>query len=333
MKHLFRTAIMALAGLALIVSGCTPAGKAANATPPLAQSQPIILQNPPTQTGLKESAPQPADPALASADGLVWNDLNRNGLQDLDEPGLHKVTVNLMTTARTLAATTTTGPKGDYRFQDVPPADYFVSLVPPADYVYSPQDQGENELVDSDTDPVLTETAPVTLLAGENGLVWTTGIYDPAAPARPQPGTVRPPLPSIDVCSAGVYSLGGLSTLRVNQLAADYCLHAFLWNHAFAVGRIPDGAGSVLAPITFVEVFYQGVLVYQYDVPGETQSILVCYAVPVGRQAQIYFLDFYGSRFGQRTGQPSWVPLETTIQDGVACAVAQTSGAYALIGK
>jgi hypothetical protein len=51
------------------------------------------------------------------------------------------------------------------------------------------------------------------------------------------------------------------------------------------------------------------------------------------QQAQIYFFNFYGPRFGMRTGQPSWEPLATTVTDSVACAAAQTSGAYALIGK
>jgi hypothetical protein len=122
-------------------------------------------------------------------------------------------------------------------------------------------------------------------------------------------------------------------TLRVNRLAVDYCLNAYLWNHAFAIGRIPGGAGRVLAEVTFLEVYYQDRFVHAYDVPAETDSIQICYAVPLGKQAQIYFLDFYGPRFGTRTGQPSWEPLPTTVSNGIACATAQTSGAYALIGK
>jgi hypothetical protein len=148
---------------------------------------------------------------------------------------------------------------------------------------------------------------------------------------KPDPGTVKPPPAELTVCEDGVYSVGGVSTLEVIDLAPGYCLAAFLRNHAFALGRIPDGAGEVLAHITFLRVFFHGRLVY--ELPVEDGNVQICYAVPPDKQAQIYFFDFYGPRFGERTGQPSWEPLETTVEDGIACAAAQTSGAYALIGK
>ena len=152
-----------------------------------------------------------------------------------------------------------------------------------------------------------------------------------AASDKPDKGTVKPPPPEIVICEEGVHSVGGVSTLEVNDLAPGYCLAAFLRNHAFALGRIPDGAGEVLAPITFVRVFYHGKLVY--ELPEEDGQAEICYAVPPGMTGQIYFFDFYGPRSGERSGQPSWEPLETTVSDGMACAAAQTTGAYALIGQ
>jgi len=149
--------------------------------------------------------------------------------------------------------------------------------------------------------------------------------------AKPDPGSVKPPPAEITVCKEGTHSIGGVVILKVIRLKPDYCLEAFLWNHAFAIGRIPDGAGKVLADVTFLKVNYKGKFIY--EVPPEDGDIEICYAVPPGTQAQIYFFDFYGPRFGKRTGQPSWEPLETTVTNGVACAKAQTSGAYALIGK
>lgn len=148
---------------------------------------------------------------------------------------------------------------------------------------------------------------------------------------KPDPGTVKPPPGEITVCEEGIHSVGGVATLEVTNLAPDYCLVAFLRNHAFALGRIPDGAGAVLADITFLRVFYQSHLIY--ELPEGDGQVQICYAVPPGKQAQIYFFDFYGPRFGERTGQPSWDPLETTIENGIACAPAQTTGAYALIGQ
>ena len=330
MSRILRIAIYSTLALLFIFLAGNRVSQAISGALPDSSGVHQLAALPPAGEG--QEVPVKDQPNTASLDGLVWNDLNRNGLQDLEEPGIRDVVVNLLTSTRTMASTTTTDKNGAFRFHNLAPGDYFVSVVPPTGFVLSLQDQGENELVDSDPDPATAESQPVTLVAGENGLVWTAGVYDPAALPPPDPGTVQPPPTDIEVCTAGVYSLGGVSTLEVNQLAPDYCVHAFLWNHGFAIGRIPGGAGNILAEVTFVEFFYQGNLVYSYDVPGQTDSIQVCYNT-FGRDAQIYFFDFYGPRFGQRTGQPAWVPLETTIEDGIACAVAQTSGAYALIGK
>jgi hypothetical protein len=301
--------------------------------PKQTQNQPLQLPAAPEPVVQAESASPQNQSSQATVEGLVWNDLNRDGLQDLRETGIRNVTVNLYNSARALVGTATTNGNGVFRFQDLPPGDYFVSILPPEGFVFSPKDQGENELVDSDADPATAETMPVTLVAGENDLAWTTGLYSPTAAVQPEPGTVQPPPTNIDVCDPGTYSLGAISTLRVNRLAADYCLRAYLWNNGFAIGRIPGGAGRILAEVTFVEFFYQDRFVYKYDVPTETDSIQVCYFVPLGMQAQIYFWDFYGARFGERRGKPAWEPLQTTVTNNIACAVAQTSGAYALIGK
>jgi hypothetical protein len=71
----------------------------------------------------------------------------------------------------------------------------------------------------------------------------------------------------------------------------------------------------------------------QYELPSESGEVKVCFAVPPGKEVQIYFYDFYGPRFKGGQGQPEWAPLETTIEDGIACAPATTSGSYALVGK
>jgi hypothetical protein len=296
--------------------------------------QPAQLQPPIVQVQQEESASPPNQSQFAQVEGLIWNDLDRDGLQDLGENGILGVTVNLYNNSKALVGTSTTDGNGLYRFQNLSPGDYYAVILLPVSYVFSPKDQGVNELVDSDTDPNTAETNLATLIADENDLVWTTGLYSLTAVVQ-SPGTVQPPPPDLRVCdpAVGVYSLGGVSTLRLNLPADDYCLHVFLWNHAFSIGRIPGGAGRVLAEVTFLEAYYQERFVYKYEVAGEAGSIQVCYAVPIGMQAQIYFFDFYGPMFGEKKGQPSWELLQTTVENGIACAPAQTSGAYALIGK
>jgi hypothetical protein len=336
MNRALRKALPGLAIPLLIISACNrPVAQPPTPTALLLVPATATMVPPTPTVELPEVTASPAVvPASAALYGLVWEDQDRDGLQDFQEMGVPNVAVSLLTSAKTVTGTTTTDSNGAYQFKDLVPGDYLVNLQLPPGYVFSPQDQGVNELVDSDNDPATAETLPVTLASGGNGLVFTTGMYSPTAAVLPASGTVQPPPADLQVCAPGNYSLGGLATLAVNQLAAGYCLHAFLWNHAFAIGRIPDDAGDLLSAVTFVEFFYQGIFVYKYDVPGETNSIQVCYAVPGGSQAQIYFFDHYGPRFGQRPpGQPSWTALETTLSNGIACAVAQTSGAYALIGE
>jgi hypothetical protein len=182
-----------------------------------------------------------------------------------------------------------------------------------------------------------------TILLARNNTAWagTAGDavslesqaqIDPSAQlGNTEKGTVKPPPSETKFCESGLYSVGGVATFNVHSLAPGYCLEAFLHNKNFALGRIPEGAGSILANVTFLRVYYHGRFVY--EVPSEDGDIEICFAVPPDKQAQIYFYNHYGPRFGKGNGQPSWEPLQTTVEDGLACATAQTSGAYALIGQ
>jgi hypothetical protein len=140
-------------------------------------------------------------------------------------------------------------------------------------------------------------------------------------------GSVKPPRRRLWVCKEGVFSVGGVATLSVENLAPGYCLRAFLWRHRWPPVHLPSGAGRILADITFLQVYYHNR--FKAHLPVEDGTVEICYAVPPGKEAKIYFLDFYG----RHRGGPTWVALETTMKDGLACAPAQNSGAYALIGS
>jgi hypothetical protein len=269
---------------------------------------------------------------LAFVEGFVWNDVDRDGVQDGNERGLSGVTVNLYDSAKTLVNTAITDASGRYQIDNLIPGDYYIGFVPPAGYFISPKDRAGDEKLDSDADITTGETILTELVAGENISKWDVGLYSPGLLfSKPDPGTVKPPKPGITVCENGMYSVGGVATLNINNLAPGYCLEAFLHNKNYALGRIPDGAGKILANVTFLKVYYRGK--FTYEVPPEDGDIEICFAVPPGKQAQIYFYNHYGPRFGKGTGQPAWEPLQTTLENGIACAPAQTSGAYALIGK
>ncbi|WP_440954461.1 DUF7507 domain-containing protein [Methanosarcina sp. Mfa9] len=113
---------------------------------------------------------------------FVWNDLDMDGIQDENEPGIPGVTVNLYECdGTTPIASTSTDANGYYNFEVVP-GDYHVEFILPAGYVFSPQDQGADDTLDSDADPVTGQAACTTLEPEENDPTWDAGMFE-AAPA------------------------------------------------------------------------------------------------------------------------------------------------------
>ncbi|MEP7134943.1 MAG: SdrD B-like domain-containing protein, partial [Chloroflexota bacterium] len=119
--------------------------------------------------------------ASASLGDFVWNDLNANGIQDAGEAGIPNVSVELFNAAGVSQGTTTTNASGAYNFTGLTPGDYYVVFTVPAGYTLSPQDQGVNDAVDSDANPLTGRTATTTLTAGENDLTWDAGLYQKAS--------------------------------------------------------------------------------------------------------------------------------------------------------
>ncbi|MFT3893586.1 MAG: SdrD B-like domain-containing protein [Anaerolineales bacterium] len=129
----------------------------------------------------------------ASLGDFVWNDLDRDGIQDVNETGINGVTVNLYRPGygpdgipgnaddNSIVATTTTAGNGQYLFSNLIPGDYYVDFIPPAGYVVSPQDQGGNDATDSDANPLTGQTIVTTLVSGENDLTWDAGLYQSAS--------------------------------------------------------------------------------------------------------------------------------------------------------
>jgi hypothetical protein len=153
-------------------------------------------------------------------------------------------------------------------------------------------------------------------------------------PAKPDPGSVKPPPGHLSICENGLFSVGGVAILEIKDLKPGYCVEAILWNPMFHFKRYPDGAGSALAHLLFLRIYYQGRLTY--DLPFDDGTVEACYAIPPEKQAQFYFYDFYGKRFGTRTEPPkSWDLLETRVDtdNKTACAFTQVSGVYSLVGK
>jgi len=141
----------------------------------------------PTPTSTPTSTPTPTPtptPPMGRVTGVVWHDVDRDGVRDAGEPGQPDVRLELYF-AGTRVATETSGPDGSYLFADVTPnRTYLLVAVAPDGYAFS--------------------TASQALLyvpaGGETG--WDFGVYatvtltptptrTPTPTATPQPAEIH----------------------------------------------------------------------------------------------------------------------------------------------
>lgn len=95
------------------------------------------------------------EPLRANVGNFVWEDFDRDGIQDAGEPGLAGVTLQLWNSSMTqLFDSTTTNANGNYTLVSPEPGDYRVRVLVPAGFSLSPKDQGGSDTADSDFNPV-----------------------------------------------------------------------------------------------------------------------------------------------------------------------------------
>ena len=108
------------------------------------------------------SAPVTTD-SLVSIGDYVWTDVNRDGVQDGDEPGVPNVLVKLFEKdGTTPVQTATTNAQGYYAFKDLQPgAEYRVEFVKPDGSSFTLRNEGDDK---TDSDPnaagIVNVTAP-----------------------------------------------------------------------------------------------------------------------------------------------------------------------------
>ncbi len=151
-------------------------------------------------TNNNEEAPpaeEPFEPELeADAEtgvltGIVWHDLNRNGIQDSEEPGMAEVGVFVQNSEGDVVEDGRTNSSGHYEIA-LEPGAYHFGIVTPEGYYLTLQDQGDDI---SDSDPSTDEglSALFNIAAGtvednwDAGLVLETISYGPPGSTYPDP--------------------------------------------------------------------------------------------------------------------------------------------------
>ncbi|MEZ5203194.1 MAG: SdrD B-like domain-containing protein [Acidimicrobiales bacterium] len=128
----------------------------------------------------------PATVVASSIGDYVWDDANLNGIQDAGEAPIAGFPVRLTGTDSDGNAVgplnTTTDANGKYSFTGLQSGSYTVTFLPSglgADQYFTLQDQGGNDLADSDGDPT-TGVATVTLAANTANVSVDQGVFTAA---------------------------------------------------------------------------------------------------------------------------------------------------------
>jgi hypothetical protein len=111
---------------------------------------------------------------------FVWNDLDKDGVQDAGEPGIPGVTVRLYNaTTNAVIATAVTDAQGNYIFNDLAGGDYFVEFVTPAGYTRTSRNNINPVQFNTDSDMNITtgRTNPFSLNNGQRTANVDAGFW------------------------------------------------------------------------------------------------------------------------------------------------------------
>lgn len=115
---------------------------------------------------------------LASVGDFVWEDLNANGLQDADEPGIKDVKILLSGTnnlGQNISLEKTTNAQGFYTFDSLTPGNYQLQAETPPLYFYTIKGIGSDRNLDSDGSENMA--IPITLVSGQDKSDIDVGFY------------------------------------------------------------------------------------------------------------------------------------------------------------
>ena len=116
--------------------------------------------------------------ALSGLGNYVWEDVNKNGVQDAGEIGVGGVTVKLKDADGVVIGETVTDQDGFYQFLGLTPGTYSTMVVIPDNFTFTIANQGGDDALDSDADfSTNGMTQNVTLAEGEINLTLDFGIY------------------------------------------------------------------------------------------------------------------------------------------------------------
>ncbi|WML86428.1 SdrD B-like domain-containing protein [Thiothrix subterranea] len=158
----------------------------------------------------------------ATLGNFVWQDTNKDGIQDAGEPPVAGVQVNLIRVSDgAVVDSLFTDSNGEYLFTHVAPDTYQVAFVAPTGYSFTTAMQGSDDTKDSNAD-ASGLTPSITLADGDDQRQWDAGlvlaentlVHCAAVPRQPTEVNTTFTLPKFDS------ALGTLQTVNVSAYAS-----------------------------------------------------------------------------------------------------------------
>ena len=107
----------------------------------------------------------------------VWSDADSDGIQDAGEGGVRGALVAAYDTAGAMIDAVSTAADGSYQLDGLScGSTYELRFFPPGSDYLSPRDQGADDTLDSDADPVTGSTGLFVLTSGADASKWDAGI-------------------------------------------------------------------------------------------------------------------------------------------------------------
>ena len=113
---------------------------------------------------------------------FVWNDTDKNGIQEAGEPGVGNVSVRLHGCGGGELAATVTDARGYFSFEGIPAGDYALRFLAPEGCVFTSPFSGSDREADSDADPATGLTGCFTLTSGRYLFGLDAGLRPAGSP-------------------------------------------------------------------------------------------------------------------------------------------------------
>ena len=173
---------------------------------------------------------------------------------------------------------------------------------------------------------------PAGIVQNQPGGVDNAGIQPPPQP-QPQPGTVKAPPPNINqITKSGSYGVGGICTLIVDYKVANLTDDFYVELPIRDDKTIPFPNNGDILYLPGCHVLHFELSQLQKSMSTDKGSWKICFAAQPNKTMTIYFYQSLVHKDLQEDVFPSWTPLPTTMENGMACAPAQNTGVYAPAG-